>query len=442
MFPMPSNPWPHDMTIRIEDNPHALLDLLWTREAWQLHPEGDDLPPLLTRTPPPVDAALRASVPAVEWQDVWPDIWHAALGHYDVPVDEAQQRLAAPGLDPAERGRLLDEIVGPTWRDRSGTAAYIDGRTAWLQAHAHEAVRHVQQPLHTQPERTALAALVPAWRAGLETIVEIPGHAKLGTSIEAMSNAPPVVLVDGKPADTAGLLPFVLSNDAHFTAMQVRGGAVRGVDLHLNRLTAAHQRLYRSALNIDRVRELMHDAVHEHADCYLRVTVTQVAERLRVLTVVRPPVDASRKPVALESVRWTRGIPEVKHAGTFPQLQLAREAERNGFDDALLVTPEGFVSETTIANIGFVRGHDVVWPTTPALQGITQMLLAMALPDHGFSNRNEPVRLADVASFETAVLSNSIGIEPVERIDGHTYSASPMARVFDEIYQSLPVGLL
>lgn len=256
-----------------------------------------------------------------------------------------------------------------------------------------------------------------------------------------MSDAPPVVRVDGKPAHSVDLLPFVLSNDAHFTAMQVRGGAVRGIDLHLDRLAAAHDRLYQAALDTDRLRELMHDAVHEHADCYLRVTVTQTSQDVRVLTVVRPPLDASRTPVTLRSVRWTRGIPEVKHAGTFPQRQLAREAERAGFDDALLVTPEGLVSETTIANIGFVRGWDVVRPDAPALAGITQTLLAGALPGHGFSSRTEPVQLADVARFEGAVLSNSIGIEPVARIDGHTYSGSP-ARILDEIYRSIPAELL
>ncbi len=51
MFPMPDNPWPHDMAITVEDSPHALLELLWIREAWQLDAEGPDLPPELADTP-------------------------------------------------------------------------------------------------------------------------------------------------------------------------------------------------------------------------------------------------------------------------------------------------------------------------------------------------------------------------------------------------------
>ena len=43
--------WPDDMVLEIEDSPHALLDLLWLREACGLEPTGADLPPLLTVPP-------------------------------------------------------------------------------------------------------------------------------------------------------------------------------------------------------------------------------------------------------------------------------------------------------------------------------------------------------------------------------------------------------
>ena len=45
---MPGNLWPHDMLITVEDDPHVLVDLLWIRETWNLHPLGDDLPPSLS----------------------------------------------------------------------------------------------------------------------------------------------------------------------------------------------------------------------------------------------------------------------------------------------------------------------------------------------------------------------------------------------------------
>lgn len=255
-----------------------------------------------------------------------------------------------------------------------------------------------------------------------------------------MPDALPLVLVDGRRPTADDLLPFALANDGHFTAMQVRDGAARGIDLHLARMTAAHRRLYGVGLDPAWLRRLMRDAVRELPDCSLRVTVTQPAGGPpRVLTVVRAALDVDRRPTALRSVVWARGIPEVKHVGTFPQIQLARDAARAGYDDALLVTATGEVGETTIANIAFLRGEEVVWPAAPSLRGITQELLTEALPSHGYRTTIEPVHLADVGRFDAAVLSNSIGVAPVARIDDHGYSdATSAARALDDVYRSIP----
>ena len=40
---IPGNPWPHDMVVEVADSPHAILDLLWLREACGLRPTGVDL---------------------------------------------------------------------------------------------------------------------------------------------------------------------------------------------------------------------------------------------------------------------------------------------------------------------------------------------------------------------------------------------------------------
>jgi hypothetical protein len=62
--PIEGNPWPHDMTITIDDGPQQVMELLWIREAFSLHPVGD-LPPLLIDTPPRSSAAPDTS----EWEE-------------------------------------------------------------------------------------------------------------------------------------------------------------------------------------------------------------------------------------------------------------------------------------------------------------------------------------------------------------------------------------
>ena len=47
------------------------------------------------------------------------------------------------------------------------------------------------------------------------------------------------VQLDGQAATQADLAPLAFAGYAHFTALQVRGHRVRGLDLHLRRLRTA-----------------------------------------------------------------------------------------------------------------------------------------------------------------------------------------------------------
>jgi hypothetical protein len=54
----------------------------------------------------------------------------------------------------------------------------------------------------------------------------------------------PVIEIDGAPADLAALRAVLLGGYGHFTAMQVRDGRTRGLDLHLRRLDAGNRELF------------------------------------------------------------------------------------------------------------------------------------------------------------------------------------------------------
>jgi hypothetical protein len=172
---MPGNPWPHDMVIRIQDDPHALVDLLFVREAWRLAPLGDDLPPELDLVVPRltgVDEDTRAA-----WSAQWPDVWRAALTHAGRERDPmAFERLRTLPPGSPERERVLDEMFGPTARDAFGDEAFPDAFDTWKSAWTEAVVARVHRPrpLDEEPERICLDALVPAWRAGLTTVIELP----------------------------------------------------------------------------------------------------------------------------------------------------------------------------------------------------------------------------------------------------------------------------
>lgn len=171
-FPIKGNPWPHDMTISVANDADQVMELLWVREAWGLHPVGD-VPPLLVDPP----AEVRETSEAALWEDAWPGMWNAVVQHAGRTVDPASLReiTATPAGSPV-RADLLAQLRGPTWRDRFGDAAFDDRYPAWNRGlfEARKAAR--PRSLDEEPERRSLDALVPAWEAGLTRIVTIPCH--------------------------------------------------------------------------------------------------------------------------------------------------------------------------------------------------------------------------------------------------------------------------
>jgi hypothetical protein len=170
LVPVPGDPWPHDMVITVEDSSYPLFELLWVREGWGLRPAGDDLPPLLVDTP-----AHATGFDTTGWEAVWPEIWRAAVVHAASdrsPAPMAAITAAAPGS--AERARLIAEMIGPTWRDRLGDAAFTDDYREWHSRQVTARIAAMRHSLDVQPERRSLDALIAAWRAGLTRVVTIP----------------------------------------------------------------------------------------------------------------------------------------------------------------------------------------------------------------------------------------------------------------------------
>jgi branched-subunit amino acid aminotransferase/4-amino-4-deoxychorismate lyase len=173
--------------------------------------------------------------------------------------------------------------------------------------------------------------------------------------------------IDGVPP-SPDLLWATVSAYGHFTAMQVRNGRARGLALHLERLKAASQEAFGVGLDGERVRALVRHALGDTRDASVRVYVFDAPSGPATMVTVKPPAEMTT-PQRLQSARYQRPDAHIKHVAT-DQGHYRRRAQRDGFDDAVLVGPDGAVSETTLANIGFFDGAAVVWPDAPMLHGI------------------------------------------------------------------------
>lgn len=215
-----------------------------------------------------------------------------------------------------------------------------------------------------------------------------------------------LIEIDGRAAEASDLF----STYGHFTAMQVRDGGVQGLTHHLTRLDAAHRELFDRPLAGNRVRDLVRHALDGTADASVRV-ILRHAERVTVS--VAEPHDPPAAPQRLRSVPYVRPFAHVKHLGGFAQLEWARRVRLDGYDDALLTTPEGAVAESSIANIGFLEPDGaVVWPDALHLHGTAMRLVEDITP-----SSHRTVALADVGTFAGAFLVNSIGVVSVASVD-------------------------
>jgi branched-subunit amino acid aminotransferase/4-amino-4-deoxychorismate lyase len=264
------------------------------------------------------------------------------------------------------------------------------------------------------------------------------------------------VEVNGAEADGEDLRVLARATYAHFSSMQARDRAVRGLDLHLKRLDGSTRELFGTDLDADRVRSWMRHALRDRPDgATVRVTVFSrhhdaVARgedvEPDVAVATSAPLPARTSPVRLRTVAYERDLPHVKHTGTFGLVRHRREAVRAGYDDALFTDRHGRISEASISNIGFFDGERVVWPEAAVLPGITMQLLQRGLADKGIPTGRREVHRGELAAWASgtpalaAFLANSLApAVPVARVDETALAVDPdVTKLLVACYEANP----
>jgi len=235
--------------------------------------------------------------------------------------------------------------------------------------------------------------------------------------IMASTQAAFVAQRNGRPATDSDLNPLAFAGYAHFTAMQVRGGQVRGLDLHLARLRDASRRMFGQVLPDALLRGYLQAAIAAGpSDLSLMATVYSPAGEFtvagpdvapEVLVRTAPASNGPAGPLSLAVFGHERVLPEMKHVGEIAKTWFLRQAVEQGFDDATFLDREGRLSEGSIWNLAFWDGDAVVWPQAAMLVGTTMGIVQRQLAVLGIAQRVQPVRLQDLSAMAGAVVMNS-----------------------------------
>ncbi|WP_175845305.1 aminotransferase class IV family protein [Burkholderia arboris] len=228
---------------------------------------------------------------------------------------------------------------------------------------------------------------------------------------------PSVAQINGVAATHEALAALAFAGHAHFTAMQIRDGRVRGLDLHLARLRDASHALFGHALPDERVLAFLRAAL-DRAPPALSLTATIHAttgefvaprddEALDVLVRTAAPSSGPAGPLDLALFEHERVLPDIKHVGEVAKTHFLRRAVAQGFDDAAFIDRHGRISEGSIWNVAFWTGDAVVWPVAGMLGGVTMGILRRQLARLGITQHDREVAPADLPSMAGAIVMNS-----------------------------------
>jgi branched-chain amino acid aminotransferase len=139
--------------------------------------------------------------------------------------------------------------------------------------------------------------------------------------------------------------------------------------------------------------------------------------------------------------------PAAKGTGMYINSSMAKvEALKAGYDEAILLSPQGYVSECTGENIFVVRHGKIITPplSAGALEGVTQSSVMSIATDLGFEIELGNLLRSDLYVAEEAFLSGTAAeVVPIASVDDRPVGdgkPGPMTRRIQEVFQAAVRG--
>jgi branched-chain amino acid aminotransferase len=151
------------------------------------------------------------------------------------------------------------------------------------------------------------------------------------------------------------------------------------------------------------------------------------------------------KGVRLEMAHWRRPHPQTaptasKAAGLYMIGTLSKhQAEAEGFDDALMLTWDGFVGEATGANIFFVIEGKLHTPTPNCfLDGITRRTVIALAKSRNIEIVERQIQLEDIQNATESFLAGTAAeVTPVRQIGTQTFTPGKITETLLADYEAL-----
>lgn len=259
------------------------------------------------------------------------------------------------------------------------------------------------------------------------------------------------------PLESRGLM----YGDGCFETLRVYKGAYLRLEDHLSRFKSAAEFLgldYPDQLEVSPLKELSDNLLEKNKlsnkDAVLRIQLWRSGNRGYSVTtenrshysILATPIPQIPASVSLATVNVKR-IPDkalpsrYKLTNNINYITAARQAAQKNVDDVLMQTVEGYLSETTIANLFWVTGNTVFTPSSACdlLPGITRSVLIHLIGEFdGVALKEGEYRLEEIYKADAVWICNSVReVVTVSRIDDVRYNEDhPVIEKLKESYKN------
>jgi branched-chain amino acid aminotransferase len=239
-----------------------------------------------------------------------------------------------------------------------------------------------------------------------------------------------------------------------------KGPAVFRLVDHLQRLHDSARLLYMELpYSIEELRQASHEliAVNGLPECYLRPIAYYGYGQLGVSTRGNPVdvvimswpwgaylgEDGLRTGIRAKISSWQRVGPNViphvaKATGIYLNSMLAvSEAQRAGYDEAILLTAEGFVADGSGENVFVVKDGRIMTPplSTSILPGITRATVIDIAQELGYVVEETNLIRTDLyLADEAFMVGTAAEVTPLREIDDHEIGVGPVTMELQQAY--------
>jgi branched-chain amino acid aminotransferase len=159
--------------------------------------------------------------------------------------------------------------------------------------------------------------------------------------------------------------------------------------------------------------------------------------------------DGMEKGIRAKISSWTRVGPNViphvaKATGIYLNSMLAvMEANRAGYDEAILLTHDGFIADGSGENVFLVKDGTIYTPDLSAsiLPGITRDTIIQIAQDLGRTVIEKPLVRTDIyMADEVFMAGTAVEITPVHSVDDHEIGVGPVTLELQKAYKDTVTG--